>query len=102
MTVLNTYHKQPNETKRYRIDYSLWLGTDELLETSSVPVITALNSTDAISLVITVDGFTKGDTAIEYVASAGTNNVHYNVEFTITTSKSQTVSYSTIFRLRDL
>jgi hypothetical protein len=104
MTLLDRFNKQPDEIKRYQIDYSQWLADGETV-TSVVTAVTLLNSAagDVGEPTMTI-GTTQiiGGLVYEYYVSSGTDGKRYKVTFQASTSDSQTVESEIEFKVRDI
>lgn len=104
MALLDRFNKQPNEIKKYQVDYSEWLATGETV--SSVPTsVTLLNPAtgDVGEPTLTV-GSTQivGGNVFEYYVSSGTDGKRYKITFQASTTDSQTVESEVEFKVKDI
>jgi hypothetical protein len=94
---LAKYTKDPNERKRYTIDYSPWLDVGELLSsvTSGVtPVTTSPLVIDTIA--VNGNGFN-----VSFFVSGGLHGQDYKLTITATTDASQIKEDNILFVVRD-
>lgn len=105
MALLDRFTKQPNEVKKYQIDYSEWLSTGETVISVS-PTVTTLNlkSGDVGEPTLTVGTPTiiTAGTAYEYYLSSGTNGKRYKITFLTDTSDAQTLESEIEFTVTDI
>jgi hypothetical protein len=104
MTLLDRFNKQPNEIKKYQIDYSEWVATGETVDTVT-PTVTLLNpATGDVGEPTLAVGTTNlpGGNIYEYYLSLGTDGKRYKITFLADTSDSQTVESEIEFRVNDL
>lgn len=77
-----TVKKQPNEKRRYGIDYSEALDPGDLIESVGAVVepagLTALATTD-------------GDTSVRVVCDGGDDNANYKITLTVTTTNTNEI-----------
>ena len=94
---LAKYCKEPGERKRYTLDYSEWLDTNE--------TITAVTFGVTPSEVggVQVDAFSIGTpaTSITFFVNDGLDGTTYTVEATITTSGGQIKEDQVLFAVRE-
>ena len=104
MTLLDRFLKQPDEIKKYQIDYSEWLNTGERIISVS-QVVTILNPAASDvgepTLTVGVTQILNGD-LYEYYLSSGTHNKKYKITFLADTTDSQRVESEIEFKVRDL
>jgi hypothetical protein len=104
MALLDRFNKQPNEVKKYQVDYSEWLATGETV--SSVPTsVTLLNpAADDVGEPTLTIGTTQivGGNVFEYYVSSGTDGKRYKVTFQASTTDSQTVESEVEFKVKDI
>ena len=104
MTLLDRFLKQPDEIKKYQIDYSEWLNTGETIIAVSTDVV-ILNpaSRDVGEPTLTVGtNLILNGNLFEYYLSLGTHNKKYKITFLADTSDSQRVESEIEFKVRDL
>jgi hypothetical protein len=81
--IATRYNKQPNERKRYRIDYTNWLDTGESVDTVAFSVDNATTPPLVVDLVEpTPDGL-----GVQYYVSGGVDGQNYVVTATLTTNQ---------------
>ncbi len=103
MTLLDKFIKQPDEVKRYQIEYDEWLSTGEAI----VSVVTAVTLLNPVAGDVGEPTMTIGTTAIigttvyEYYVSAGTDGKRYKVTFQATTDAAQIVESEIEFKVKD-
>lgn len=102
MTVLDRFKKQPDEIKRYQIDYSEWLATGETLTSVDTDVIVMNPASGDVGEPTLSIGSTQilGDFFVYYV-SAGTDGKRYKVTFQANTSDAQLVESEIEFKVTD-
>ncbi len=81
---LQTFKKNPDEVKRYGIDYTKWLDTNEQVQSVTLAVNGPNTSLTASTSTITTDG----KKIVFYVGGGTVGNV-YNVYIEISTSAQQ-------------
>lgn len=105
MAVLDRFKKQPNEVKKYQIDYTEWLSTDETIIAVTQSVAT-LNpaSTDVGEPTLTVGttNIIESGTKYEYYLSSGTDGKRYKITFLSDTSDAQTLESEIEFTVNDI
>lgn len=103
MVPINIYNINPGDYKRYQLSYAKWLRTGEIITESSKPQVVAINADEPVpSLDASISQFIENDTVVEYVVTAGTAGVKYDVTFSTTTGigeDTQKVSHSIRFRV---
>jgi len=106
MSVLNTYVQQPEELKRYRLNYSRWLDAtnSEIISTVATPVPTIVNGVegDPEDLQVVVSQLLDDNQIVEYAVEGGIDGTVYDVEFTMTSSLGQITQDKVRFRIIDL
>ncbi len=103
MALLDKFLKQPDEVKKYQIDYSEWLATAQTMVTVT-PAITIINPADDDVGEPTLSiGSTDiiGGTLYEYFVSLGTDGKRYKVTFLADTSDAQTQESEIEFKVND-
>ncbi len=103
MALLDRFKKQPNEIKKYQIDYSEWLATSETVTgvTTSVELLNpAEGDVGEPTLAIGVTQIVGG-TVYEYFVSSGTDGKRYKVTFLASTNDSQIVESEIEFKVKD-
>jgi hypothetical protein len=104
MALLDKFKKQPDEIKKYQIDYSEWLGSAETI-TSVGTVVDILNPAagDVGEPTLAVGATAViGGTMYEYYLSAGTDKKNYKITFLADTSISQRVESEIEFKVDDI
>lgn len=93
MGVLAKYVKQPNERKRYQINYVNWLDTGEAVSN----VVFSVDKVTTPPLV--VDGVmnTPDGMGVQYYVSGGVNTVQYVVTATLSTNQGPQVKEDEIY-----
>lgn len=86
MAQLARYIKDPDERKRYSIDYSEWLDDGERLLTVSA----AVAPSDATPILVQDVQIDPSETLVQYYLEGGAPDVDYTILFTVTTSGNQT------------
>lgn len=86
MAQLARYIKDPDERKRYSIDYSEWLDDGERMLT----VTPTLAPSDADPVLVQDVQIDPSERSVQYYLEGGTANVDYTILFTVTTSGNQT------------
>lgn len=86
---IGTVKKQPNEKRRYGIDYSEALDPGDLIESVAAVIeppaeMTALATTD-------------GDTSVRVVCENGNDNATYKITLTVTTTNSNEIIEDELF-----
>ena len=104
MTLLDKFKKQPDEVKRYQIDYSEWLPSG--VSVTSVGTVVLLKnpaSGDVGEPTLTV-GATNiiSGTLYEYYLSSGTDKKEYKITFLASTNDAQIVESEIEFKVNDL
>lgn len=85
MAILGKYFKDPDERKRYSIDYSDWLDSGELISSVTFEVTPSTGS----PVVIDGDSINPANTGVVFYASEGVNGTTYRVHVTMTSSNGQ-------------
>ena len=105
MALLDRFKKQPDEIKKYQIDYSEWLVTGQTI-TSVSTVIEILNpASDDVgepTLAIGITQVIAAGTIFEYFLSLGTDRNRYKLTFQADTSDIQKVESEIEFKVNDL
>jgi hypothetical protein len=105
MAVLDRFNKQPDEVKKYQIDYSAWLSTGVAISSSS-QVITILNPASSDvgepTLTISATAIIANGTGYQYYISGGTDGKRYKVTFLTNTADSQTLESEIEFTVSDV
>jgi hypothetical protein len=94
---LARFTKTPAERKRYAIDYSDWLDTDETVEFVTFtpsPLATGGLEVDAYSI-------STPATSVVFFANAGIDGTTYTLDIKITTSGGQIKEDQILFSVRD-
>jgi hypothetical protein len=94
---LARFSKQPDERKRYVIDYSDWLDSGETI-TSVVFAVTPVTANQ-----LQVDAFTIASpaTSVVFFVNDGTDDATYTLEVTTTTSGGQVKKDQVLFAVRE-
>ena len=85
MSIIARYTQTPAEVKKYKLDYTDWLDTGELLASAN----TTIDVTTA-PVLLAVAALTSGSTFVTVTVSGGTSDTTYIVKVTITTDGGQT------------
>ncbi len=104
MALLDRFKKQPDEIKKYQIDYSEWVGSAETI-TSVATAVELLNPAagDVGEPTLTVGATAViGDTLFEYYLSLGTDAKRYKITFLADTNISQRVESEIEFKVDDI
>lgn len=103
MTLLDRFQKQPNEVKRYTVDYSDWLATGEIITSVSTSVSLINSAAGDVGEPTLTIGSTEiiNGNQFEYYVSSGTNGKSYKVTFLADTSDSQTEESEIEFKVTD-
>lgn len=92
---LGKYNKDPDERKRYRVDYDDWLDTGETVSGATfTPSDPALVIDD-----IAID---PGLRAVQFYVSGGTDDVDYDVIVRMTSNLGQIKEDSILFAVRSV
>lgn len=94
---LRKFNQDPNERKRYTIDYTSWLDDGE---TITQVVFTPSPPTTA-PLVVSDDAITPDGLGIQFYVSGGQDKQLYEVIVTITTSGTQIKEDVVQFNIKD-
>jgi hypothetical protein len=94
---LARFTKASTERKRYSIDYSEWLDTDETI--TAVAFLPSPLSTGGLE----VDAYTISTpaTSVVFFANAGIDGTTYTLDVTITTSGGQIKEDQILYSVRD-
>lgn len=104
MTLLDRFDKQPDEIKKYQINYAEWLPTAVTI-TAVTTVVTLLNPAPGD---VSEPTFTIGPTNIvagtmyEYYVNGGTDKKKYKITFQADTNDSQKVEDEIEFKVNDI
>lgn len=85
MAILGKYFKDPDERKRYTVDYSDWLDSGELISSVTFEVTPSTGT----PVVIDGDSIDPDSTGIVFYASEGADGTTYRVYITMTSSNGQ-------------
>lgn len=85
MAVLGKYFQDPDERKRYTIDYEDWLDQGELISSVTFDVTPSTGT----PVVIDGDAIDPDSLGVVFYASEGTAGVTYKVYVTMTSSNGQ-------------
>lgn len=89
MSVLKTHAQREGEVKRYQLSYARWLAEQPagtiLKATSTTTDVVTQGVETPTPIDVTVLGFIRDDTVIEYVIAAGQAGITYNVNFSTST-----------------
>jgi len=94
---LARFVKAQAERKRYSIDYSNWLDTDETIDS----VVFAVSPTSVGGLEVDAYTISTPATSVVFFANAGIDGITYTVDVTITTSGGQIKEDQILFSVRD-
>lgn len=94
---LGKHVKGPTERKRYRIDYSQWLDTNEIISSANFEVAPITDN----MLVIDDSSIATPPTAVVFFANSGKEGAVYTLDVTIVTDGGQVKNDSIIFSIRD-
>lgn len=104
MTLLDRFNKQPDEIKKYQIDYAQWLPT-AITVTSVATAVTLLNPASGDvgepTLTIGATNIVNG-TMYEYYVNGGTNRKKYKITFQADTNDAQTIEDEIEFKVNDI
>lgn len=97
MSRLAKYQKDPDERKRYLVDYDQWLDTGESIQSTDFSVVT-----NTVASPLVVDGVQIGpdNRSVQYYVSAGLNGTDYEIRATIITDIGQTKEDVILFQVR--
>ncbi len=104
MALLDKFLKQPDENKKYQIDYSEWLAVGQTI-TSVAPTIALINAEagDVGEPTLVIDNTNIiGGTLYEYFASVGTDAKRYKVTFLATASNAEIQESEIEFKVDDI
>lgn len=96
---LAKYNKDPDERKRYLVDYDQWLDVGE---TVAGAVFTVTNDTPATPLIVDGVAIDPGQRAVQYYVSGGAAGVDYEVEVRMTSNLGQIKEDTILFVLRSV
>jgi hypothetical protein len=104
MTLLDRFNKQPDEIKKYQIDYSEWVVTGETVDSVATAVELLNPAAGDVGEPTLAVGTTNlpGGNIFEYFLSLGTDGKRYKITFLADTSDSQTVESEIEFKVNDL
>lgn len=81
---IGTVKKQPNEKRRYTIEYKDALDPGDLVESVAVQAIVPAAELTALAT-------TDGDTSVRVVCEAGNTSTTYKITLTVTTTNSNEI-----------
>lgn len=104
MALLDKFKKQPDEIKKYQINYSEWLGESETVTMVATAVELINPEASDVGEPTLLVGATAviGGTMFEYYLSLGTDKKRYKITFLADTTESQRVESEIEFKVDDL
>ena len=103
MTVLDRFHKQPDEIKKYQVTYAEWLADGETVTNVDTEVSVVNPAASDVGEPTLTIGTTSipGGTVFQYYVSSGTDGKTYKVTFKASTSDAQLVEGEIEFKVSD-
>ena len=86
---LGKFKKDPDEKKRYSIDYTDWLDTAETVSSVTPSVELDYGSEDPITLEVTSIALTGDSKGVTFFVEGGIDDVDYKLTMTMTSSAGQ-------------
>jgi len=105
MALLDRFNKQPDEIKKYQVDYSEWLVTGQTITSVSTVVEIRNPADDDVgepTLSVGTTQIISAGTIYEYYLSLGTDRKRYKITFLADTSDLQKVESEIEFKVNDL
>jgi hypothetical protein len=93
---LGNFVKTPDERKRYAIDYSEWLDTDELVDSYTF----AVAPSETGGLEVDASSLSTDETTIVFFVNDGNDGTQYTVTATTTTTGGQVKQDTILFQVR--
>jgi hypothetical protein len=94
---IKKFVQHPDERKRYTVDYSEWLDTDETISSVTFEV----TPTTDTPLVVDGEEIAADEESVSFFVSAGDDGETYDVLVTATTSAGQVKTLCILFAVRD-
>lgn len=104
MAILDRFTKQPNDIKKYQIDYSEWLDTGITVSgvITSVEILNpAAGDVGEPTISVGTPSIIDSGLKFQYYMSSGTNGKKYKVTFQASTSDAQLVESEIEFKVKD-